>query len=473
MTQVSTRRIYRKLKHRPVRILHRQRSAGRTLVAAAPEAPSVILLVGDPPADWLEWAVTELPDGVTPGAHYLDGNTVVLRYKTPDGPVEIHEAPMWFGEGCGAADATHAYEALQEVIGRAFDGAVILATPATTGRELFLRTIPREVEYPVLDAETQDLIRATDGQGRIEVVNPFDTHAKAAWDMFGERYAIEELHEYDARFAYAALCWELPTGPVHHDDVNRYEGQMRGRYKVAGMVPRDWSEPFGLLGEKDNAGGWRYPHAPGEHFQTWCDGAELHVALQQGWKVEILERLLFPTVGRPLDTWAKKLVAARASTDNELVRTALRNILLQAVGAFHGRQHIETHMVRVEDAERVPSNARRPRRGGPGKEWIVYGLETGQGWSNLAHPEWSACIWGRGRARLLSAPKSQGALNREPGTHVVGFRTDAIYLTGAQPEWDAADDGAPGRYRSKGSLRTRSAWPRNSRELLELKTAMS
>lgn len=489
MSQVTTRRIYRKLNHREVAFVPIRPTLRETLAECPPDRDTYVLyLLGNAPDDWLTWSATGPHEG---GAHYLDGSSVVLRYPNDGhGGYEVHEASSWFGEGdYTAAEAQAAYEALQEVIGRAFDGATILATPATTGRELFLRTIPWDTEYQVLDAETQELIRATDGQGRIEVVAPPPGHWDGGnADEMAQRevaLVVPELHEYDARFAYAALCWELPVGPVHRDDVNRYEGAMRGRYRVRGQVPTDWAEPFGLLGVKDAQGGWYYPHALGETFETWADGAELHVALQHGWRFEILERLLFPEVARPLDTWAKKLVNVRTWMSDpewtlrldpavvEMVRTAIRNIVLQAIGAFHGRPHVETHMVPLERANEVPANARRPRRGGPGKEWIIYGLDAGQGWANLAHPEWSACVWGRGRARLLSAPKSQGALNREAGTHVVGFRTDAIYLTGAQPEWDAADDGAPGRYRSKGALRTRSAWPRNGRELLELKASMA
>lgn len=484
--QTNTKRLYRNLKHREVRFAPIWPTAGEQIHDAQYGAdvdgfdqPKVIYLCGRGPADWLTWAADNLGPGIEPGAHYLDGNGVVLRYSTPRGPVEIHEAASWFGEEVYATLAAKAaYEALQALIAKAFDGGTILATPATTGRELFLRGIPRGVEYPVLDAETQDLIRATDGQGRIEVV-PF-AHRGDEWGGID----LPSLYEYDARFAYASMCWELPAGRVHRDDVNAFEGAMRGRYLVHGFVPTDWAQPFGLIGVKDEGGGWRYPHEPGEPFHTWADGAEVDLAIKHGWRFTVCERLLFPEPGRPLDTWAKKLTQLRANLDREgyndhtapvaaLVRAALRNILLQSIGAFHGRPHVETHMLPLDRAQEVPANARRPRRGGPGNEWIIYGLETGQGWANLAHPEWSACIWGRGRARLLSAPKSQGALNRSPGTHVVGFRTDAIYLTGPQPEWDAADDGQPGRYRLKASSTTRAAWPRNGRELLALKAGMS
>lgn len=500
MTQTSTKRLYRKLQHRPTMVLAMEATAGQVFAAGQwaawwdeDEKTRNILVVGDPPADWLSWAVSGLPDGFEPGAHYLDGDTVVLRYQTPLGPVEIHQASMWFGTGdYTRQEALDAYEALMAIIGEAFPGSTILATPATTGRELFLRSIPRGTEYPVLDAETQDLIRATDGQGRIEVVRaPWTPFTGTKYGRAGEEpktyeMPLEGLYEYDARFAYASMCWELPVGPVHHDDVDRFEGTMRGRYKVTGMVPSDWAEPFGLIGEKDNAGGWRYPSTPRQTFKTWCDAAELDLAIKHGWRFRIWERLLFPATGRPLDTWAKKLTRARRDLECQttitdrlsdqvagLVQNALRAILLQSIGAFHGRPHVETHMLPLDRAGEVPAEARRPRRGGPGDNWIVYGLGTGQGWANLAHPEWSACVWGRARARLLHAPRSQGALNRAPGTHVVGFRTDAIYLTGPQPEWDAGDDGAPGRYRLKGSSTARAAWPRNGRELLGLKAGLS
>lgn len=479
----QTRRLKRNIAHRAAAFVPIGSSAGEVIAGLGREV-QVVYLVGARPRDWLQWAGELLPAGVTPGAHYLDGTAPVLRYSTPDGALELHPASTWFGPGpYSPADATAAYALLREILGRAFEGSTVLATPATTGRELFLRSIPFGAEYPVLDLETQRLIRATDGQGRVEIVRP----------ARGE-LELGRLEEYDARFAYAALCWELPVGPAVHDTDPTFAGHVRGRYKVAGRVPADWTQPFGMIGVKAERGLWSYPHEPGADLETWCDGAELHLAVKHGWALEIRERLLFPNVAKPLDLWADKLTRARRALELhrtgagpgfksgtpdhrhlELAESALRAVLLHGVGAFHGREHLATHMVPLADAHLVPATAIRPRRAGRAHEWIVYGEATGQRWPQLAHPEWSACVWGRARARLLSAPRGHGALNRAPGTEVVAFRTDAIYLTGRQSRWEQTDNGRAGSYRRKRTLPATELgadWPRSNRELLELRTRM-
>lgn len=476
VTEVTqTRRLKRNIAHRPTAFVPIGSGAGEVIAGLGREV-RVVYLVGARPRDWLAWAGEALPAGVAPGAHYLDGTAPVLRYSTPDGPLELHPASTWYGAGpYSPADATAAYELLREILGRAFEGSTVLATPATTGRELFLRSIPFGAEYPVLDLETQRLIRATDGQGRVEIV-------RAAR---GE-LELPALEEYDARFAYAALCWELPVGPAVHDTEPTFAGHTRGRYRVAGRVPADWTQPFGLIGVKAERGLWSYPHEPGAELETWCDGAELHLATKHGWELEIRERLLFPNVAKPLDLWADKLTRARRALELdreagrdpavlELTEHALRAVLLHGIGAFHGREHLATRMVPLADAHLVPATAIRPRRAGRRHEWIVYGETTGQRWPQLAHPEWSACVWGRARARLLHAPRGHGALNRAPGTEVVAFRTDAIYLTGRQPAWEHTDNGRAGSYRRKRTLpptELGADWPRSNRELLELRTRM-
>lgn len=294
--QVTTRRLYRQLKHRPVHFTSMRATAGLTISETCRKWPDtrIVFVLGDAPADWLTWAAGDLPGFWNMGSHYLDGNTPILRYKTPNGAIEVHQAAEWFGEGnYSVGDAAKAYEALQGILAATFDGATVLATPATTGRECFLRSIPKGTEYPVLPRDVQDLIRSTDGQGRIEVVRAPVEGPPASRRTTAR--SLPALYEYDARFAYAAMCWELPCGPVHHDDVDRFEGHMRGRYKVVGHVPRDWPHPFGLIGMKDNAGGWQYPWRKGEPFKTWADASEVHLALTYGWKIHIQERLLFPT----------------------------------------------------------------------------------------------------------------------------------------------------------------------------------
>jgi hypothetical protein len=86
-----------------------------------------------------------------------------------------------------------------------------------------------------------------------------------------------------------------------------------------------------------------------------------------------------------------------------------------------------------------------------------------------SHPEWSAEMWGRCRARLLSSPAvggvRTGALHVPPGS-VIGLRTDGLTLVG-DPGWP--DDGAPGRFRLVGRARGVFGWPQTEAELSALK----
>lgn len=484
MTDLSTTRLHRHLKQRQVAFCATGATAGDTL-AALPAGTQTAYLIGPAPASgWLPWALSGLDDGSwEPSDHYLDATAPVLRYVSQGGRrVELHRATQWFGHGrYSAAQAAEGWEMLGRVIGQTFPDATLLATPATTARELFLRTIPRGRAYPVLDLDTQRLIRSTDGQGRIEVLPP-GGH-KSDWDCDN----MPALFEYDGRLMYAALCRELPAGVPIHDAGDTYLGQTRARYLVRVTVPRDWDEPFGLLGHKRDDGSrlWEYPNERGRTFTTWADGAELWILAKHApewWRdLRILERLHWPNVdgGRPLDNWAAKLIDARAlceriaqqSHDLEhaagLAALAVRSLILHGIGAFHGRAQPRTGYARAGEPLDLPAAATNVRLEG---DWIVYTIPgrepSGDSWrARLSHPEWSAAVWARARARLLAAPGSTGALYRTDG-EVVAFRTDAVYLT-ARQRWN--DDGRIGRFRCKSWRAGPMPWPANGTELLELR----
>lgn len=458
----TTKRLRRSIRQRQVVFQPVGPSAGAALDAAPYGAEAVYLCGPRPPEGWRSWAVAGLGEFWFPGAHYYESAVApIMRYQHLDGrEVQLLVAAQWFGDQATPAEAHGAWCALAGYIAGAFDGATLLATPATTGRELFLRSIPYGREWPVLPMEVQDAIRSTSGQGRIEVLEPAAEEVPA-------------LFEYDGRLMYAALCWGLPAGVPQWDDRPEYAGQVRGRYLVDAAVPRDWPERFGLLGVKAEGGAWRYPSEPGETFSTWCDGAELAVALAQSWPVTIRERLLFPSLpGKgPLDNWAAKLVKIRdqveaaGGAEAALVMAGLRALLLHGIGAFHGRGHLVTHSLPLDRAAEVPAAAVGARVEG---DRVVWGESTGQRWAAMAHPEWSAAIWSRARARLLHGPQATGALHRRG--EVVAFRTDALYLTERQ-RW--TDDARPGRLRLVRYHHGRLPWPASNSELLRLRPAMT
>lgn len=417
-----------------------------------PESSEVVYRVGP------GYGVTELrrraaeepPPGWRAEGHYLSLPFPVFRYVHLETgrALEIHRAAAYFGEGDYSRElASAAFRLLGSLIRGSWNEGRILTTPATTGRYLIARSISGDREWPTLELETQELLRATSGQGRIEIFER------------GDR--VGPLVEYDGRLAYGAHCRELPAGEPVRDQERDYAGPWApGRYLVRFRVPKEWDH-VGILPVRDDDR-WRWPSAPGESGgPTWVDARELAIALRHGWRIEILERLLFPSppyrpVRRhngqlskagPLDRWAAKLCALRTEGNGAagpLVSTAIRAILLFGIGALHGAPRRITHTIPRARAEEIPAHARDVRQLGDVMAWTE--LEPSR-WPEMNHPEWTTAIWARARAALLdcSLPGGRrGGLLHVPARTAVAALTDAIYLT-ADPEWP--DDGKVGRFR--------------------------
>lgn len=466
-----TRRLWRRIEHRATVFTAPAATIGATLAELADDVRRAYL-VGDRPgagtaAGFRSWVYGELPAGWShdPRGHYLEG--AALAFVRPDGArVELHRAASWFGEGdYSIAEADDAYELCRARIEHHFDGATMLATPATTGRELFVHGVPAGREFPVLSDELQELIRATSGQHRYD---PSDDELAA---RAGDVAELAELHEYDARFEYAALAWGLGVGEPQHDRGDVFAGKARARYRVSFTVPRGW--PFlGLFGVKEGAENWHYPRGGRARHETWVDGAELELAAAHGWSVTIHERILWAT-GKPLDTWADKLVRVREAIVGDdrasaLARGAVRMLVLASIGAFHGTPRAQTH--------EAPLSSPRPRGAGvknlraEGDHWVWSEL-GGQGWRELAHPEWSAAIWARARRRLLDAPTGargvRAGVLHTPPAELVAVRADAIYTTARQPWGEPpAEDGKTGRFRRVRTVAGPMPAPRSHVELL-------
>jgi hypothetical protein len=261
----------------------------------------------------------------------------------------------------------------------------------------------------------------------------------------------------------------------------------RARYQVRVTIPA-WWEAAGILPFKagdDARDGWEYPREPGRTFTTWADASEVWLAAYQfKWPTQFLAGMMF-TPGRPLDTWAARILRAfdrqrlgvhdMGGFDGEnspapLVRAALRWMLLHSIGAFHSTGRTETTI----------TDGPMTRPAGDG--WGAPTNENGQAvWRRrvpldgraaaMSHPEWSAQVWGRARARVLWAPTAvahtyAGALTI-PAAQLVSIYGDAVMTTN-RPEWadPRFDDGKPGRLRVKGHLPDLDAaggWPTTGR----------
>lgn len=438
----------------------------------------VMLTGAAPPRSWFLGSV---PDGWEHGRHHLDHETPTGRYRhTGAGvTVEVRRAAEWFGAGdYGPAVARDAWRALGRVLNATSrTGAALFRSPGATGRDLWLRAAGGQVPDP-LDVETQRMIRATSPQHRIELMPPTSDTMPAVWVL-------------DGRWMYAALTRGLGSGPVtmltgaqaaEHYAAHPYG---RARYRVRFRAPSWWREAFGTLGllmarAGDLASdGWHCPLSG----ETWADAAEVHTAAEAGWHLEFLEGMAF-TPGRPLDAWTARLVRARESVSDDelggdvaqLVRGAVRTVLLYAIGAFHSSGSDETTV--------TASAMRRP----DGEGWgAPERLDNGAAlWRRrteathpralaMAHPEWSSQVWGRARARMLECPTGERGGRRAgllyvPAGTVAAVYGDALMLT-ERPAWADLDDGAPGRLRVKGHLCGPVPWPTTAHERDELTRA--
>jgi len=372
---------------------------------------------------------------------YLEGHFPTFRI----GRASLRFAAQWTGdESLDPAATEAAFERIGGDIRRVFgSSAVMLATPATTGRDLWLRVAGEQ--WPVMSAPMQDRTRASSIQGRLEV--------------FAPRGEAEHIYGWDMRVAYGAVMRELPVGePIalgSHAAARLAESapHARARYRVEFEAPAGWDH-VGILPAATDPRSW--PMAG----EGWADAVEVHLARRHGWRIGFREALQWERKADPLAKWqtivAGRLAAAERAEDRVL-RHAWRAILIQAVGAFYGAPRKTTVIGSDPPAEAL--NLRMMRNGA-----LAWSELRPAAWPALSHPEWSSVIWARARARLLSGPGGSGMLGLDPAT-VIACRTDAIYTTTDRPKaWP--DDGALGRFRLKShTFVAGRRWPRSAAEL--------
>lgn len=425
------------------------------------------------------WALSDPGAEWETESHYLaDADLPVLRFKHRGSGqrVTIMRAASWWGEtDASVATCQAAWVGLEKAIDAipAFAGAGLADTPATTGRALWLRTIPEGKAYPVLCDELRELIGSTAGQGRIEL------RPKPA--VFDRPVMPENFTYLDGRFMYSALTWGMPVGEprrwtgeaIDQADARTFTSAVRGRsrWRITCTVPADWNH-VGLF-MVAGSGGWHYPNQPGQTFTTWADGSEVWAGMEAGWEPTFHEGITWDE-GKPLDTWHDHLLAvwekanASQTEAGRLGARAIRSMLLFTIGAFATRAHPVTKSVPADQADQVPADAGEVRRVGDALVWTE--TPALSGWTmQTAHPEWSATVWARARTRLLTGrgvgQERIGALHLPP-ERIVAFATDALYLAG-NPEW--GDDGKAGRFRVKGERPGPFAWPETPADLYKLR----
>lgn len=433
--------------------------------------PETVRRHGSAAAAARAWFLAPVPEGWTGTHHLADDAALSGRWSHTDGrTLEVLHAATWFGHGdYSARDAADAWHALGHMIGQASAGAVLMSTPATTGRELWRRMIPeRSKGFPVLSDELRQLIHVTSGQGRRELIRR---------DPVG----VGMVTQYDMRIAYAALTWGMPVGAptmvtraewdALDDETQGKTLQRRGRWFVEATVPTGW-EHVGILPHL-TADGWVWPAKPGHTFRSWCSASELAVAREHGWRVTILEGFHFKE-GKPLNDWRDALLSIYTRAESAppeagrapvLTKAAVRMMLLGTIGAFASRVRPVTHV--AAEGEALPADAQVREVAG---RYVYETAGARSEWTErTSHPEWAAEIWARCRTRLLESPAVNGVRTgalHVPAGSVIGLRTDGLTLVG-DPEWP--DDGKPGTYRLTGRARGAFGWPQSDGTLSELK----
>ncbi|NEC08133.1 hypothetical protein G3I26_23125, partial [Streptomyces sp. SID7909] len=163
----------------------RDRSAGAWLEVLPPSVERLVI-VGDAPwhtdrdttmtYDVTEWLTAPLPEGWTHGRHYSHERYPVGRFHTANRrAVEIQHLGSWVpGTTCAEPDtAWNAFEVMRSALRARWGSTVqVLGSPKSLGEDLWLRTIPKGTEYPLMSQELRELIKTTSGQGRFELFTP-------------------------------------------------------------------------------------------------------------------------------------------------------------------------------------------------------------------------------------------------------------------------------------------------------------
>ena len=453
------------------------------LDTAASYGATRIMLTGripEPAPGSRHWLIVKTPN--------WNGGDVWTSATSPSGrfthvstgqEVQVRTVREWFGDvPLNPAQARLAWETLESVIVGVDDRARLMLSPARTGANLWAWSLPKTVPLVPVSADVADELHMTSGQHHLEhlVAGPsFATHEYCV-PLIDPAVTkkISAFAHVDGRFMYAALGRELGVGPgIRYNRAQAYElltsdPYARARYEVRFTVPSDWAHVGILPVRHENVSdGWYYPNRPGAVGVTWADASEVAVALRAGWGIDPLQAVVF-NKARPLDTFMDRMNRARERVlENpdmppllkRAVSDALRSILIQAIGNFasRGRTKVRTATSAFEIPPQYQASAER--RG----DVFTYRVPSERRPDNgLYHPEVAVQLWGRGRARVLSAPtahdKFGGGALAVPGHTLVGINGDALYTT-ELPEWSmpvehgGADDGKTGRLRLKSFIR--------------------
>ncbi len=342
---------------------------------------------------------------------------------------------------------TDAWQRVNYWLGKRSSGQIpAMSTPGQSGLRLLETCLPAGFNFTPPDAPLCELIRANTPQARKEILKA------SIDDIRGSSFSY-----LDARWAYAACAKiELP-GELQIHYVADQRAQMRfsqlpfdtrywkGWARAIVTSPSDWRGP-GLVPVKLPSGRYTWPNdLLGEEVVITAREAE--EADRLGWIVDVREAWKFSIV-RPLRVWAEKLIDMRELESDQYYRSAIRNIMLNAIGAMYSDSFSREGGVSFgQFAEKAETMTRAQRlsavRVGDQMRYVERVQKEGQ-LLNYYMPHWVAYIWAECRVRL-----AREMMKYDP-QQIIGCNLDAVYLQG---ESFGEDDGKIGTFRLKGILR--------------------
>ena len=140
----------------------------------------------------------------------------------------------------------------------------------------------------------------------------------------------------------------------------------------------------------------------------------------------------------------------------KLVRGMVRNIVLHGIGAFHRNKRDITVILRRDEEAPDAINA-APKE--LGDDLYIYSIpgKVDAYSEQFDHPEYSALVWARCRARM-----TKWALSL-PRESIIAIRTDAIATTQEVPAWKSSEK--VGTLREKWTIRKQIKAPHTYEEL--------
>lgn len=355
-----------------------------------------------------------------------------------------------------------AYEAYQQLNNMCKDNEKInmplLTSPSYTGMVMLEKTLPYKLALQSLKKEYETIVRENTTQPRKELL------------ALPEIDTINNFYYLDGRWMYAAcLDYEFPIGEPIYDTNSYYQMYIPGWYRVIATVPNGWNH-IGLIPVKRDDK-WVWPTISNEKITTWIAEPELRLAVDKGWNVKVIERLLFPK-DRPFRNWKKLLVDMRNEAyalENPIIRKHVsdgcRELMLSGIGRLYTSEwnrekklSIQEYQEQYEELSAYSRlNAVRV------KDTMIFPIKDklGDKEDKYYHPYLPAYVWSYCR-RLLSIE-----MLKYPREQILGCNLDAIYLHSEIP--NVIDIGRIGEFRLKGKILGSIKNPKTMDELTELK----